>query len=148
MREFLRRNAWTIVTVLCDELSLFPSAATFYIIGCRSWRAVLTEKPGEFQPYFETFDSKSEPEIYAAMLGRAKTRSRSKILHEINPYFSRAQITNYDSPIMCVTMYQASYPSIFSYFVVIVIGTNADIMSIIMVRRAQHPVWNSSNMTL
>ena len=77
MRQFLRQNSWKIVTVLCDELSLFPAAASFYLTNCRAFQAVLTEKPGEFQMYYETYDSKDRPD-YAAMLTRAKAHSRSR----------------------------------------------------------------------
>ena len=89
MRQFLRQNNWRTITVFCDELSLFPSAATFYIIACRSFQAVLTERPGEFQMFYETYDSKNHPD-YATMLTRAKTHSRSE--SKSVPFFLRKNI--------------------------------------------------------
>ena len=77
LRQFLRLNGWKIVTVLYDELSLFPAAASLYLNSYRALQALLTETPGEFQMYYETYDSKNHPD-YAAMLARVKAHSRSK----------------------------------------------------------------------
>ncbi|XP_055331094.1 atrial natriuretic peptide receptor 1-like [Paramacrobiotus metropolitanus] len=75
IREFLRKFAWTTVTVLCDDLSLFPSAATMYIVACRGFKSVLTEFPGEFQMFYEQFDSRNNPN-FKTILTRAKSQSR------------------------------------------------------------------------
>lgn len=75
--QFMRRYHWRTVTVFCDVLSLYPSIATMYTIACRGFQSSFQEKSGEFDLYYESFDSFADPN-YEGMLRRAKSQSRSK----------------------------------------------------------------------
>ncbi|OQV15633.1 hypothetical protein BV898_10220 [Hypsibius exemplaris] len=95
LKRFLRKFAWTTVTVFCESMANYLNVASFFGLTCRSIKALIASASDEFTVYYEDFDSRSPKVNFRGMLERAKSQSRVIVIETREDIVQKIMIAAY-----------------------------------------------------